>query len=77
MSKKRFNSTEERARKVRELVGQYYEPGRHDRCKLWVFRNIVDKQFGISERTFFRYLGTPPTKEKNPFQLLLFDEDED
>lgn len=59
MPNKRYNSTEERARKVRELVALHYQPERQDRCKLWVYRNIIKKQFCISERTFFRYLEIP------------------
>lgn len=57
MRKKRYRSTEKRAEKIRELVVTHYEQGSQDRCKRWVFRNFVKKQFGISERTFFRYLG--------------------
>lgn len=68
MTKKRYDSTEERARKVRELVEQWYEPERQDRCKLWVYRTIVRRQFGISERTFFRYISkpSPPPEEDDP-----------
>ena len=73
MPKKRYESTEERARKVREIVSQNYEEGRQDRCKSWVFRTIIKKQFGISERTFFRYLGIKPKPpDEDERQLKLF-----
>ena len=46
-----------KARKVAELLEQYYEEGRQDRCKLWVYRNVVRKEFcEMSERTFWRML---------------------
>ena len=46
-----------RANEIKKLVGLYYEPGRQDRCKRWVYRNIVKPQTGISERTFYRYMN--------------------
>lgn len=48
--------TLERAKLVHDLTYRHYEVGRHDRCKLWVYRHVVSKAFPISERTFFRYL---------------------
>lgn len=51
-----FKSTIRRAEMVKEIVEQYYEPGRQDRCKLWVYRTFIYKRFGISQRTFFSYL---------------------
>lgn len=50
-------NTMEKARKIQELTAQHYEPGRQDRCKLWVYRNIVNKIYPMSDRTFFRYLA--------------------
>lgn len=55
-----FKSTLASALAVQEIVEQHYEPGRHDRCKRWVYRNFVRKKFRISERTFFRYLKITP-----------------
>ena len=40
---------DERAEIVRRIVESYYEEGRHDRCKLWVYRNIVRRQMPVSE----------------------------
>jgi hypothetical protein len=49
-------STIKRALEVQEMVARYYEPGRQDRCKLWVYRNHVFPAYNISKSSFFRYL---------------------
>jgi len=49
--------TIEKAREIQNIVAQHYIPGCHDRCKLWVYRNIVKKIYPMSDRTFFRYLA--------------------
>lgn len=48
--------------KVRTLVELHYEPGRQDRNRRWVFRNVVVKTYPMSERTFWRYMTL--TREK-------------
>lgn len=71
-----FKSTRTRAQKIKELVEQNYEPGRQDRCKLWVYRNVVRKQFAISERTYFRLLALDnqdATPQEDKRQLRLFE----
>jgi hypothetical protein len=50
-------NTIEKRNLVRALVAQHYEEGRHDRCKRWVYLNIVKRTYPMSERTFFRYLS--------------------
>lgn len=45
-----------RDRIVREILDEWYEPGRHDRCKRWVYRNKVLHQIPMSERSFYRCL---------------------
>lgn len=55
---KNTHNTVLRAKKVQELTAQHYEPGRHDRCKKWVYRNVIVKIYPMSERTFFRLLST-------------------
>lgn len=50
------NNTLLRAKMVQDLTAQHYEPGRHDRCKRWVFKHVVIKVYPMSERTFFRLL---------------------
>lgn len=58
MSKKyHYKSTITRVRQVQELVRTHYEPGRQDRCKRWVYRTKVLPMYGISEKTFYEYLG--------------------
>jgi hypothetical protein len=53
-----------RALDVQRMVAQHYEPGRHDRCKLWVYRHHVRPLYHISEATFFRYLAVKDTTTK-------------
>jgi len=66
-------SRQKSAEKVKQLLELHYEPGRQDRCKLWVYRNIIKKETGISERTFFRYLKKiEPEKKEDDRQLKLF-----
>lgn len=52
-----FKSTLKRKEYIELLLKEYYEPGRQDRCKRWVYLHYVLKELGISERTFYRYLG--------------------
>jgi hypothetical protein len=59
-----------RAHIVQAIVAQYYEPERHDRCKRWIFRNIIVKQYPMSERTFWRYISMQENEYSN--QLTLF-----
>jgi hypothetical protein len=70
-------SSLKRAADVRDLHRQYYEPGRHDRCKRWIYRNHIYPRFGISITTYFRYLNetTEPrcSRQEDPRQLRLFD----
>jgi hypothetical protein len=72
----RSKNTLATAMKVQRMVSEHYEPGRQDRCKLWVYRNIVYPEFPISDRTFFRYLKMEAGKKeviKDKRQLDLFD----
>lgn len=49
-------NTMSRAKIIVEIVEAYHEPGRHDRCLEWVYRNMVFPVYPISRSTFFRYL---------------------
>lgn len=63
------------AERVKTIVREHYEPGRHDRCKLWVYRNFVKPQIGISERTFWRCQDEDSSKNEckdDPRQMKLF-----
>jgi hypothetical protein len=53
-----------RAKLVAEMVNQNYQEGRHDRCKLWVYRHIVYPQMPISQRTFSYYLKIAKEQEQ-------------
>lgn len=70
-------NTIKRAKLVQELVQLHYEPGRHDRCFLWVYRNYVVHKYPMSERTFWRYMGIDTTnievKQEDKRQLNLFE----
>ena len=57
-------STLKQAEKVREIVDEWYEPGRQDRSFNWIYLHKVKPEFCISKRTFDRYLKTIPTKKK-------------
>ena len=49
-----FRSTLTRKQRIEMLLKEYYEPGRQDRCKRWVYLHYVLKELGISERTLYR-----------------------
>lgn len=68
-----YKSTAQKAQLVRSILTEYYEEGRQDRCKLWVYRNKVYPALGISQRTFFRYLNIPEdtSSTKHNIQLTL------
>jgi len=57
--------------KVRTLVELHYEPGRQDRNRRWVFRNVVLKTYPMSERTFWRYMSL--TRDQQMQDEELFD----
>ena len=50
-------STIKKAEALRQLVEQHYEPGRQDRSKMWILRNIVSKSENpVSAATLFQVL---------------------
>lgn len=70
-----YVSTIKRAEKIQSIVKEHYEPGRQDRCKLWVYRTYIFKMFGISQRTFFYYLSLDTQRKQSrpaAIQLSLF-----
>jgi hypothetical protein len=56
-------STKIRAKMIHDIVDEYYESGRHDRCKLWIYRHKIFPALAISERTFWRYIGIKVNKD--------------
>ena len=71
-----YKSTEKKVSRVRQIVEEWYEPGRQDRCKLWVYRNKIQPLMGISERTFFRCLRreTEVARDEQPTLFDFMDE---
>lgn len=69
-----YKSTAKKAQIIQRILNEHYEPGRQDRCKLWVYRNKIRPVLGISERTFFRMLSLIEDKP-NPIdnEPTLFD----
>lgn len=65
------SNTLKKAMKVRTLVELHYEPGRQDRNRRWVFRNVVVKTYPMSERTFWRYMSL--TRDQQMQDDELFD----
>lgn len=51
-----FISTLKRIAAIQAIVAQWYEPGRQDRCRRWVWRNKIYPVYGISEKTFYMYM---------------------
>ena len=74
----RAANTMRKARMIRQLVDEHYEPGRQDRNRKWVYRNIVVKIYPMSLTTFWRYMrltrteADPSDKTNDAGQLRLF-----
>jgi hypothetical protein len=68
-------STKLSADRIKEIIREFHEPDRRDRCKLAIYRNKIKPVTGISERTFWRYLNEieiEKPKLEDPNQLKLF-----
>lgn len=50
---------------VYEIVQKWYEPGRDDRSKRWIYRNKVLPVLPMSERSFFRSLARHEKRMKS------------
>ena len=72
-------STRKKAELIQKMVADNYLPERHDRCKLWVYRNHIRNTIPMSERTFWRYVNmdvtstSSVTEEEDVRQLRLFE----
>ncbi len=53
---KQFESTRKRASEILEVVQSFYEEGRQDRSLEWIYLHYVKRRFGISRRSYYRYL---------------------
>jgi hypothetical protein len=49
-------STDKHAATIKKIVDENYEPGNQARCKLAIYRTKIFPIYGISERTFWRYI---------------------
>lgn len=65
MKNNKIDYVMKRAIVIAEMVDAYYQEGRHDRCKQWVWRNIICPVYPISLSTFHRYLKRVETLKKN------------
>ena len=50
---------------MQDIVAQFYEPENQSRCKKWVFKKHVFPKHPMSERTFWRMLGTDVSELEN------------
>lgn len=57
-------NTIERALLVQALVDEHYEPGRQDRCKTWIWRNVVRHEYPMSLVTYYRLLSLAKKHKK-------------
>jgi hypothetical protein len=71
-------STYKRAEKVVKEIEERFEPGRQDRSVANICRNFLNKETGLSERTYYRYrkliYGTPKPKPEIDYRNSLFPE---
>ena len=73
-----FVSSIKKAEKIKEILSANYEPGRQDKCKEQVFRNIIQPSMGISRATYYRMLRVPDDARpviEDPNQLKLFEDE--
>ena len=76
-------NTIKKAHLIAKIVEQHYEPGRQDRCKMWVYRNVIMKIYPCSPVTYFRLLKIAREntiaikKEIDKRQLKLFNDEEE
>mgnify|MGYP003623324121 CR=1 FL=1 len=45
-----------RAKAIQELTATHYEPGRHDRCRKWVWKKYIEPLYNVTYKTFLSYL---------------------
>lgn len=48
---------------VQEMVDKHYEPGNQSKSKAQAYRQHIIKVYPMSERTFWRIMGTDVEKE--------------
>ncbi|MDR1653557.1 MAG: hypothetical protein LBS01_07935 [Prevotellaceae bacterium] len=60
-------NTIKKAQIVKSMVSYNYKAGRQDKCKLQAYRNVINKQFPMSERTFWRLLSLAQSEKIKDF----------
>lgn len=55
-------STAVKIEQVKSILAKWYEAGRQDRNKGWVFRTHIAPVLGISRRTFSRWVNADETE---------------
>lgn len=53
---------------VQRIVEESYEPGNQNKCKLQAYRRSVMAIYPMSERTFWRYMSTDASTQKDKGQ---------
>lgn len=72
---KHHKSTLARAKDVKLITAQHYEPGNNRRCYMQIWRHYIYPVYGCCYHTYLNYLGIDPeTKEQkeDSRQLRLF-----
>lgn len=69
---RRFQSTITRARAIRRITEEHYEPGNQARCYKAVWRKYIYPTFGICYNTYLAYLGVPVPPEQRPAATTFF-----
>lgn len=78
MAKKKYihhQSTIVNSERIKQIIRDNFEPGRQDKSKIAIYRNKIKNQFGIDERTFWRYMHDITQEKKNtddPRQMKIF-----
>lgn len=67
-STSRKMNTLKRAMIVQKIVAEHYEPGNQSKSKAQAYRKHISKLYPMSERTFWRYIGTDVEKEMQDAQ---------
>ena len=61
----RNKNTLKRAAIIQGIISENYERENLSKCKAQIFRNIIHKQYPMSERTFRRYLSIDTNQTDN------------
>lgn len=54
---------------IRQITDLLYEPGRHDRCRKWIWSHYIRPLFGLQYQTYCRCLSAGATPDSDFFKL--------